>query len=146
MAVGLCPVEEIIWSKGFVTERERYDGADVMHLLRARADDLDWERLVRRYGEHWRLLLNYLILFGYVYPGEAATIPQGVMNALLARLKIEQRASSPHERVCRGTLLSREQYLIDVEDWGYADAQLDPDVRMTEHDIAHWTAAIDDKK
>src|SRR5438067_3377612 len=34
MAVKLCPAEEVVWSKSFVQERERYDGADVAHLLR----------------------------------------------------------------------------------------------------------------
>jgi hypothetical protein len=40
--VCVCPVEEIIWSKAFVMERERFDGADIAHLLRARAAALDW--------------------------------------------------------------------------------------------------------
>ena len=46
--------------------------------------------------------------------------------------------------MCRGTLLSRAQYLVDVESWGYRDARLDPRVAMTEEDIAHWTRAIDE--
>jgi hypothetical protein len=33
--------EEVIWSKAFVTERERYDGADIMHVLLACAETLD---------------------------------------------------------------------------------------------------------
>jgi hypothetical protein len=33
--VTLSPVEEMIWSKAFVMERERFDGADVLHLLNA---------------------------------------------------------------------------------------------------------------
>ena len=51
-------------------ERERYDGADIAHLLRARADQLAWRRLLRRFGPHWRVLLGHLVLFGFVYPGE----------------------------------------------------------------------------
>jgi hypothetical protein len=35
--VWLCPVEETIWSKSYVMERERYDGADIAHLRRSRA-------------------------------------------------------------------------------------------------------------
>src|SRR3954452_19941038 len=34
--VKLCPVEEMIWSKSYVQGRERYDGADVAHLIPAR--------------------------------------------------------------------------------------------------------------
>ena len=32
--VRLSPAEEMIWSKAFIQERERFDGADVLHLLR----------------------------------------------------------------------------------------------------------------
>ena len=31
--VKLCPPEEMIWSKAFIQERERFDGADVLHLF-----------------------------------------------------------------------------------------------------------------
>ena len=34
-AAPLCPAEEMIWSKAFVMGRERFDGADVIHLVRA---------------------------------------------------------------------------------------------------------------
>jgi hypothetical protein len=47
--VQLCPAEETIWSKAFIMERERYDGADVAHLLHARGPSLDWHRLLRRF-------------------------------------------------------------------------------------------------
>jgi len=49
-------------------ERERYDGADIAHILRARAADLDWERLLERFAGHWHVLLSHLILFEYL-PG-----------------------------------------------------------------------------
>ena len=44
--VQLCPAEEMMWSKGFVQERERFDGADVMHLIRELGSSLDWDRLL----------------------------------------------------------------------------------------------------
>ena len=34
-------------------------------------------------------------------------------------------------RLCRGTLLSRSQYLTDVYEWGYQDARLAPHGRMS---------------
>lgn len=49
IAVKLCPAEELIWTKGFIMERERYDGADVAHLVRMRGAQLDWSRLLRRF-------------------------------------------------------------------------------------------------
>ena len=130
--VRLCPAEEILWSKAFVQERERYDGADVMHLLRARVEHMDWDRLLRRFGENWRVLLSHLVLFGFVYPGEQRRIPASVMEGLLRRLREE----SGEDGLCRGTLLSRLQYLTDLRRFGYRDARpID-----AEH-LASWTAA-----
>jgi hypothetical protein len=134
----LCPAEEMVWQKAFIMERERFDGADVAHLLRARAAELDWERLLRRFGPHWRVLLSHLVLFGFVYPAEQDKIPAPVFDALVSRLR--ERGPAP-AGLCRGTLLSREQYLADIENWGYQDARLRPVGRMTPEEVARWTAA-----
>jgi len=140
--VKLCPVEEMLWSKAFIMERERFDGSDVLHLLRARADMLDWKRLVRRFGAHWRVLFGHLVLFGYVYPSDRDMIPRWVLQEMTWKLVGEQEAPPPEAQVCRGTLLSRAQFLVDVEQWGYEDARLDPDIPMTTEHIAQWTRAI----
>jgi hypothetical protein len=123
-------------------ERERYDGNDVMHLLRARAGSLDWGRLIARFGGRWRVLLAHLILFGFVYPAERRGVPEAAISELLARLRAEGAADPPSDRVCQGTLLSRAQYLTDIGPWGYRDARLAPDVRMGPEDIERWTAGI----
>jgi hypothetical protein len=142
MPVRLVPAEEIIWQKAFIQERERYDGADIAHLVLARGPDLDWRRLLSRFGPHWRLLLGQLVTFGYVYPSERDRVPRWVLNDLITRLQGESAAPPPEERVCRGTLLSREQYLIDIKRWGYIDARERPLGPMAHADIAHWTRAI----
>jgi hypothetical protein len=90
-------------------------------------------------------LLAHLVLFGFIYPDERARIPEGVMRELMGRLARELTENGT-ERVCNGTLLSREQYLVDVEKWGYEDARLFPRGSMTPDDIAVWTAAIEDAK
>jgi len=143
--VKLCPPEETIWSKSWIMERERYDGADVAHLLRACAPGLDWQRLLRRFGPHWRVLLSHLVLFGFVYPGERWRIPAAVMRELSDRLTREIDTPAPDERLCYGTLLSRAQYLTDIESWGYRDARLSLGI-MTGDDIARWTDAIEHRE
>jgi hypothetical protein len=140
--VLLCPPEEMIWSKGFIMERERFDGADINHLIRACWRSLDWDRLFRRFGPHGRLLLAHLILFGYVYPAETAKVPAELMQELLDRLRREGEADGTGEPVCRGTLLSRAQYLIDIEQWGYRDARVRPYGKMSANNVAIWTEAI----
>jgi hypothetical protein len=140
--VLLCPPEEMIWSKGFIMERERYDGADVAHLILACGKDLDWRRLLGRFGRRWRVLLSHLILFGFVYPSERGVIPDAVMAHLLRRLDRERVQPVDGGRVCDGTLLSRQQYLVDINERSYADGRLAPRGEMTAAEIAHWTAAI----
>ena len=50
-----------------------------------------------------------------------------------ARVSLERElvGPPPPTRVCQGTLISRAQYLVAIECWGYEDAAL-------------WTAAIAD--
>jgi len=140
----LCPPEELIWSKAFVQERDRFDGADVLHLLRTMGPALDWQRLLSRFGEHWLVLLSHLVLFRFAYPDERDSIPSDVIHGLLARAA-DQR-SEPDNHICYGTLLSREQYLYDLEQLGYADARLEPRGAMTRAEIRIWTDAIGESK
>ncbi len=141
----LCPVEEMLWSKAFVMERERFDGSDVAHLLLARGRHLDWKRLLRRFEPHWRLLLSHLTLFGFIYPAHRDAVPAWVMDDLLNRLQDELAGPVPEDRTCAGTLLSREQYLNDVHQWGYQDARISPYGYMSAEDAARWTDAINNK-
>lgn len=139
--VQVCAAEDIIWSKAFIMERERYDGADILHLLHARAGSLDWTHLRRRFGPHWRVLLSHLVLFGFVYPDRRDAIPAGLVDELCALLRDD---GAPPQNLCRGTLISRAQYLVDVERWGYRDARLLPTGTMSPAEIATWTAPIAD--
>jgi hypothetical protein len=140
--VGVCPIEETIWHKAFVMERERYDGADIAHLLHLCSDRIDWQRLLRRFGAHWRLLLVHVTLLGYIYPNERLGVPAWVVRALLARFDQESRVRSVGAPVCGGTLVSRQQFLVDVIDWGYVDGRLAAG-SMSEDEIEAWTRAID---
>jgi hypothetical protein len=142
MTVKICPPEEIIWSKAFVMERERYDGADVAHLLQAVGETLDWQRLLRRFGQHWPVLYSHLILFNFIYPEEKHKIPDWVMDELAGRMSQYRQSDPPDEKVCQGTLISREQYLLDTHQRGYKDGRLPPSGNMTAQQIEDWTDAI----
>jgi hypothetical protein len=141
MEVKLIPAEEMIWSKGLIMERERFDGADVAHIIRAVGDKLDWRRLIDRYGPFWRALFAHVVLFGFIYPSDRSKIPSWVVDELTERLKDETRAGDSDDKVCYGTILSRQQYLTDINEWGYHDARLAHDT-MDEKEIEEWTAGI----
>ena len=142
LIVKLSPAEEMIWSKAFIQERERFDGSDVLHLLRETGPSLDWPRLLMRFGDYWRVLLSHVILFGFVYPDKRHNVPAWVTDELLRRLSVSR--PNLNSDVCYGTLLSREQYLHDVEHTKYRDGRLDVG-SMTQEQIDIWTAAIQNK-
>jgi hypothetical protein len=120
--VLLAPPEEMIWSKSFVLERERYDGHDVNHLVQAVGQDLDWDRLLRRFDRYWEVLLSHLLLFRFAYPGERSKVPDPVLETLVERL--EDELGTDHPRLlCRGNLISRVQYRHDLEHLGYEDGR-----------------------
>lgn len=142
--VRFCPVEESIWQKAFIMERERYDGADIAHLLRAQSDKLDWNHLLRRFGPHWRVLLSYITLFGFIYPTERTKIPERVQRKLADHFAREIGQDARGDSVCAGTLLSRAQFLVDVDEWGYRDLRT-PDL-MSAEDVERWTSAAEEER
>lgn len=81
------------------------------------------------------------MMFGFVYPGERGRLPASFRQGMLRRFLMQDDLNPPDERVCQGTLISREQYLPDLQEWGYADARITQGY-MTPEDVAHWTAAI----
>jgi hypothetical protein len=137
--VSLAPPEELLWSKAFVMERERFDGADVLHLVLRAGAGFDWAHLCDRFRGHERVLFAHLVLFTYAYPDDASTVPRWVMSRLAAA---PNRRGDAGARLCRGTLLSREQYLVDVRKWGYTDAREPPWGRLTTSEMGRWTRAI----
>ncbi|MGZ8711516.1 MAG: hypothetical protein ACXW28_14945 [Thermoanaerobaculia bacterium] len=143
LKVGLIPAEEMIWSKGLIMERERFDGADVAHMIKNVGLDLDWKRLIGRYSTHWRGLYAHLVLYGFVYPSRRSNVPRWVMEEFASRLGEEVAQPDTDEKLCYGTIISRQQYLLDIDEWGFIDARLAPLGRMNEHEIAQWTKGIE---
>jgi hypothetical protein len=119
----IVPAEEMIWQKAYIQERERFDGADIHHLLRCRGAQLDWEHILRRFGDHWPILLGHLVSFRFAFASDKDQVPSWVMRNLIDRLRDEDDDPAATERICRGTLLSRQQYLIEVNEHGYRDAR-----------------------
>ena len=121
--VLLAPPEEMIWSKAYVCERERYDGNDVAHLLRARGRQMNWQRLLARFDRHWEVLLSQLLMYRFSFPCDRSQVPDWVMRELLRRTWEGMVEGDWERRVCRGPLLSRVQYRHVLEHLGYEDGR-----------------------
>jgi hypothetical protein len=137
--VKVIPPEEMIWSKAYVQDRFRFDGADVAHLILRQGSSLDWRRLLDRMGPDWEVLFAHLITFHFVYPDERAAVPAWVMRELGGRLQGQPAEHAAPAPVCRGRMLTPHDYEIDVTEWGYQDA-LDPQIGHGDSTEAHGSA------
>ncbi len=127
----VIPAEELILSKIFVAFRDRWDLSDVLHIIFRQRGDLDWDRILDGAGEHWELLLAYLHLFRYVYPGHARYLPDRVLDLLGERYAQAKAAGDTGEDPrFRGTMLDHVSFAVDVEEWGL------PDERATAREAA----------
>ncbi|WP_309084785.1 hypothetical protein [Chelativorans sp.] len=119
--VRLVGPTELVWSKLFIQNRNRYDGADVAHLILRAHERIDWKRLLQHMEVHWEVLLIHLINFRWIYPSERDRVPSWLMDELLDRLSHQRQLPPPQTRICRGRMFSAADYEIDVREWGFSD-------------------------
>ncbi len=112
---------DLIWSKVFIASRHRFDGADIVHLIRGASQTIDWRRLAQHLRPYPELLLAYLNLFEFCYPGERDAIPSWLWNDLLRRLQAPEAPGGP--KICRGTLLDSTSFIFDGIARGYQDVR-----------------------
>lgn len=121
LKVQFTPPEELIVSKAYRMGRNNFDGADVTNLILKTGAKLDWERILRRTEPYWEILLVHLILFRFIYPSDRHLIPKWLITELINRIKAQLDLPEPREKVCRGSLLSQDQFEIAYKEWGYND-------------------------
>ncbi|HSK40223.1 MAG TPA: hypothetical protein VK943_10700 [Arenibaculum sp.] len=121
MPVQLTPPTEMIWSKALLQNRNRYDGADIAHLILRQSERIDWRRLLGHMEQYWEVLLMHVLNFRFIYPSERDRVPGWLFDELLQRARDHAALPVPRTRVCRGRLFSPEDYRVDVVEWGFAD-------------------------
>lgn len=117
--VKFIPAEELLWCKVYVQNRERYDGADVNHIIVKHGHLLDWNRIWTRLEQHWHLLLAQVLLFQFVYPTERDIIPKWLFDTLIEKAKGQFDLPLPVEKVCLGPIIDQTQYRTDIVDAEY---------------------------
>jgi hypothetical protein len=98
---------------------------------------------MKRFGPQWPVLLGHLVVFLFAFPARRHVVPRTVIDELTAKVRCLQ--PEPDNPVCFGTLLSREQYLLDLDRFGYQDGRLWPHGRMSREQADIWTEAIADR-
>ncbi len=119
--VRVTPPTHFILSKLFLQTRYRYDGADIVHVILIKHDEIDWHWLLAQMELYWEVLLINVLNFRFVYPTERHLIPRWLYDELLARLKAQDDMPPAQVRICRGRLISPTDYVIDINEWGFAD-------------------------
>ena len=119
--VRLVPPTQFIWSKIFVADHHRYDGADVAHMILKCHGQIDWKQLLSHLELYWEVLLISLLNFRFIYPSEREVVPKWLMDELLERLRDQAEVKGPGKKVCRGRIFSPRDYAIDVEQWGFSE-------------------------
>src|SRR5437016_7358146 len=118
----IISAEDLIASKVFVLRRERFDGADIAHIIYRTKGQLEWRRILELISEHWEILLWALILFRYIYPAHTNYVPAELWQDLLSRyMHLVQHP--PADAPFRGSLVDDNIFSIDVKDWGLEDIE-----------------------
>jgi hypothetical protein len=130
--VRIAPAEELLWHRLFIHERHRHDMSDILHLVLTVGDVLDWDRLLKRVGPHWPLLLAQLQVFSYAYPGFRSRVPRHIMETLLDRARERAGKDDPDGAITNGPLISKFSFAIDTQEWGFVDTR-EERVRRARH-------------
>jgi hypothetical protein len=109
--------EELVASKLFVAKRERFDGADIAHIIYGTYKAFDWKRELELVGENWEILFWSLVLFRYVYPAQTHYVPAEVWRELLEKFQ-KAVATRDSKARFRGSLVDENMFAIDLNEWG----------------------------
>jgi hypothetical protein len=81
-ALRAIPIEELIWGKLYVLQRERCDWTDVFKLIDAQSASIDWDHLLDRLADDAPLLAGALEVYSWLAPDRAGRIEQRVWERL----------------------------------------------------------------
>jgi hypothetical protein len=112
--------EELLASKVYLAARDRFDGADIAHLIRATQGEIEWERVLDLLAGDDLILFWHLVLFQFVYPGHVEYLPTGLMERAFERLR-DDWGVARDPRSFRGMILDAKAFATDHELWGYED-------------------------
>jgi hypothetical protein len=108
LSFELLALEEEIWSKLYVLQRDRCDWPDVFNML-AHGPDLDWRRLVSRVGPDKRLFAGLVAAFSWLSPTVAA---ERIPDWVWADMALTKPAPQTDSR-----LIDERAHLLDSRPW-----------------------------
>ena len=113
----VIPLEELLVSKMMVMGRYRYDGADVLHVIFAAGEHIDWDKLATLCGEHIGLMLSHLHTYRWAYPAWRDRVPVEVLERYARLAEVRPSGFGPF----RGRLMDIQSFEVDIQEWGLPD-------------------------
>ena len=118
--------EETIATKAYVANRDRFDGADIVHIVHALQGEVDWRRTADLLEGDEEILLWHLVLFGFVYPMHRDWLPRDLLRRAFER--VQTGPGDAAGRAFRGMVLDPVSFRVDVAERGYRDAGAHPPI------------------
>lgn len=112
-ALRAIPIEELIWSKLYVLQRERCDWIDVLKLIDAQSASIDWDHLLDRLADDAPLLAGALEVYSWLAPDRAGQIEQRLWERL--RLPYPTLIPNPELSPARAGLLDSRPWFRTPE-------------------------------
>jgi hypothetical protein len=106
--ISLVAPEELIWAKLYIVQRDRCDWPDLMNIIDAQGQRLDWGHLLRRAGEDVLLLGAMMSLFGWLCPVRARELPAWIWSRM--GIAVAEAGPSCHDD-------PRRVALLDTREW-----------------------------
>jgi hypothetical protein len=101
----VLPMEEFLWCKLYIMQRDHCDWPDIFNLLYAYGPRLDWRHLISRLDEDVPLLKALLTMFGWLCPETCRKLP----ISLRRKLQLPLVPAKPPAR--------EHVHLLDTRQW-----------------------------
>ena len=92
----VLPMEEFMWCKFYILQRDHCDWTDIFNLLYCNGNHIDWDHLLNRLDEDVGLLKGLLTVYRWLCPKMANALPRSLWEKIEARERMFQ--SRPHKR------------------------------------------------
>jgi len=78
----VVPMEEFLWCKLYIVQRDHCDWTDILNLIYARGQYVDWKHLINRLDEDSALLKALLMVYAWIAPQKARHLPLALWQTL----------------------------------------------------------------
>ncbi len=95
----VVPMEEFMWCKLYIMQRDHCDWTDLFNLLYGAGPQIDWDHLMERLGPDVPLLKGLLTVYAWLCPGEVLKLPSHLWQQLGMPAPEPTEQAPRHDRI-----------------------------------------------